>query len=171
MFSLFFWSKMCWKTIKKTSVFAQLQLLFFNVATFTIVCILHIESHFFMCGAFPIFSKKCFKIQPQTEAKKNMENWYQQGPKIVPKSLKINSFSNKLHQNNRFSGYHFLHHFLHWYFRLCRSILGPKWPSWQKVFSSIFTIFGVFSMFFRFFLPPPVFCSFLFIWNATSTQK
>ena len=70
-------------------MFAQLQLLFFNVATFTIVCILHIESHFFMCGVFPFFSKKCFKIQPQTEAKKNIENLYQQGSKIVPKSLKF----------------------------------------------------------------------------------
>ena len=123
---------------------------------------------------FQILAKNVSKSNLKRKPKKHrklISTGTQNRPKIVPKSLKFRSFSDKLHTNNRFSDFHFWHDFLHQYFRLCRSIFGPKLPSWQKVLSSIFTIFGAFSVFFRFFLPPAVFCSFLFVWNATSTQK
>ena len=75
--------------MKKALHFSTAAPLFLDLATLTIVWFLQYESHFLIFGLFDVFHQKCLEIQPKTEAQKNIEKTCRQGPKMIPKYVKI----------------------------------------------------------------------------------
>ena len=75
--------------MKETLHFSTAAPFFLDLATLTIVWFLRYESHFLIFSMFDVFHKKCVKIQPKTEAQKNIEKSCQRGPKMIPKWLKF----------------------------------------------------------------------------------
>ena len=78
--------------MKKTLHVSTAAPLFLDLATLTIVWFLQYESHFLIFGLLDVFHQKCLEIQPKTEAQKNIENTCRQGPKMIPKCVKIRGF-------------------------------------------------------------------------------
>ena len=78
--------------MKKTLHFSTAAPFFWDLANLTIAWFLRYESHFLIFGLFDIFHQKCIEIQPRMEAQKTNEKACRQGPKMIPKYVKIRCF-------------------------------------------------------------------------------